>query len=302
MTLRKLFHTNLLLVLLALVGCSQMSSEAPALADHEASAVMALEAAPPDRGRVNLFASNSPAAAAGSLMTLAAMGQIQPDRYLIKNATVTIEVDNPEDSATAVTTAASDAGGYIGALNESTDGLGRRTVTMTVRIPSDRFDDLMVNLSLMGKILQKNITTQDVTEEFVDTEARSRNLKVSEQRIIEHLGRAGTLEDILRVETELTRVRQQIEQLDGRLRFLSHRVAYSTLNLTLQETPAMESVLPAETFSIGKTFSEATRSLTGLGQRALVIAIWLGVWSPVWIAAIFVAFTARRRIRGRATA
>ena len=297
MKMRRICSIFSLLLLVALVGCdSQVADQAssiPVVADVEAEAnVSGMRAA---------FAQDSAAAKAGSLLALASISAVQPDRFLIKNAVVLLETEDPEVIANDVTNAVSAAGGYVGDLNESTDGLGRRSVALTVRIPANRFDEVVVGLSSMGKVLQKQVTAQDVTEEYVDTEARSRNLKVSEERIIDHLGRAGTLEDILHVERELTRVRQQIEQLDGRVRYLSDRVAFSTLNITLRERPAVETLLPAQTFSIGQTFSQATRSLTALGQKLLIVGVWVAVWSPVWILTALVALYVRRRFQQRAT-
>jgi len=289
-------HLITLFLVALLTGCGSSVS------DMQAASEAAVYSQDAERGAVTQLAARRPAATAGSLLALASLSAVQPDRHLIKNAVVTIETDDPETAAATITNTATDAGGYTGDLHESTDTLGRRTITMAIRIPSHRFDNVILDLTTLGKILHKQITTQDVTEEFVDTEARSRNLKASEERIIEHLGRAGTLDDILSVERELTRVRQQIEQLDGRLRFLSDRVAYSTLDITLRETPAVEPLLPAQTYSPGQTFSEATRALAGLAQRCVVVLIWLGVWTPVWIAAALIAFTVRRRITRRATA
>jgi hypothetical protein len=289
-------HLFTLFLVALLTGCGSSAYE---LADTPEAAVYSEQA---EQASVSRLAGRSPAATAGSLLALASLSAVQPDRHLIKNAVVTIETDDPEAAAATITNAATNAGGYTGDLNESTDTLGRRTITMNIRVPANRFDEVIVDLNAQGKILHKQITTQDVTEEFVDTEARSRNLKASEERIIEHLGRAGTLDDILSVERELTRVRQQIESLDGRLRFLSDRVAFSTLNITLRETPTVEPLLPAQTYSPGQTFSEATRALAGLAQTFVVVLIWIGVWSPVWIAAALIAFTVRRRINRHATA
>ncbi|MBI5091905.1 MAG: DUF4349 domain-containing protein, partial [Candidatus Hydrogenedentes bacterium] len=138
---------------------------------------------------------------------IGAMAASQPDRYLIKNATILIETDDARAATDQLTASLQTLGGYVGDLHESTDGLGRRSVTMQIRVPADKFDTSMQSLESIGKVLNKQVTTQDVTEEFVDTDARTRNLKKMEERLLDHLNRFGELKDILGVEKELTRVR-----------------------------------------------------------------------------------------------
>ena len=70
----------------------------------------------------------------------------------------------------------------------------------------------------LGKILDKQVNTEDVTEEFVDSSARVRNLKSAELRLLDHLTKTGKLSDTLLIEKELTRVRQEVEQIEGRLK------------------------------------------------------------------------------------
>src|SRR5207248_5952700 len=118
--------------------------------------------------------------------------------------------------------------------------------------------------------------------EFVDSQATLRNLQQTESRLLAHLNRTGRLADTLLVEKELTRVRGEIERLEGRLRFLSHRVLFSTLTVTISEAPRPEPIVPAQSYSSGQQLSEAVRSLVAFGQLLWTGAIWLGIWSAVW--------------------
>ncbi|MFA6243017.1 MAG: DUF4349 domain-containing protein [Candidatus Hydrogenedentales bacterium] len=219
------------------------------------------------------------------------------DRYLIKNATVLIEVGDAREANAKLLSAVQAVGGYVGDYREQVDGLGRRSVIVQIRVPANQFDASMGQLDPLGKVLSKQVSTQDVTEEFVDTDARARNLKATEARLVDHLNRAGKLEDILRIEQEVTRVRQEIEQLDGRLRFLNDRVQFSTIMVTLQEAPKAEPVVPTQTFSTGRVVTEAVRSLIVLGQAIWVRVIWWGVWSVVWVPCLAVAWLLYRRLR-----
>ncbi|NUM52343.1 MAG: DUF4349 domain-containing protein [Candidatus Hydrogenedentes bacterium] len=228
---------------------------------------------------------------------LASLASSQPDVYLIKNATVTVECDDARTATNTLVGTLQSAGAYVSNLNEFVDALGRRTVTMQVRVPADKFDQSISSLESLGKILNKQVSTEDVTEEYVDTDSRVRNLKKTEERLIDHLNRAAQLEDILRVENELTRVREQIERMEGRLRFLTNRVSFSTITVTLQEKAKAEPIVPPQSFSTAKEFSEAIRSLVGFLQVIWSMVIWVLVWSPVFAAIVAAVYLLYRQYR-----
>lgn len=211
------------------------------------------------------------------------MADVTPDRYLIKNATITIEAGEVSKAAEALTAAVRAAKGYVSDSHETVDGLGVRSITLQVRIPADRFDGAMAEAQKLGKVLEKQVTAEDVTEEYVDSQSRLRNLRRTEDRLIAHLARTGKLSDTLLVEKELSRVRLEIERLDGRLRFLSHRISFSTITATIQEAPRTTALVPAQSYSTGQVASEASRSLVGFAQSLWSFLIWLAIWAVVWI-------------------
>ena len=204
------------------------------------------------------------------------------DRYLIKNATLQVETDNAEQASKQLVDSVVAAGGYVSNMNEMVDGLGRRNINLQVRVPADKLDGALQSIESVGRLLNKQVTTQDVTEEYVDTDARIRNLKKTEERLLAHLSQSMLMENTLKVEQEMTRVREQLERLEGRLRFLSHQVRFSTITVNLAEKPKAESVMPVQTFSTGKVFSEAARSLVEFSRGLWVRVVWILVWSPVW--------------------
>jgi hypothetical protein len=229
-------------------------------------------------------------------MTLASMTEREPERYLIRNATLTLEVADARQTLTRLTEAVKAMKGYVSDSHETTDGLGTRSITVTARIPYTQFDQSMRDIEGLGKVLERQVTAQDVTEEFVDTQSRVRNLKSTEARLLAHLSKTGKLSDTLLVEKELNRVREETEQLEGRLRYLANRISYSTLTLTLRETPKPQQITPPESFSSGKVLSDATRSLIGFLQGVWSALLWVGVWGILWLPPLFVLrFLARRR-------
>jgi hypothetical protein len=219
------------------------------------------------------------------------------DRHLIKNATLVLEARDVRDASVRLVAAARAARGYVADSKESADELGRRTVTIQVRLPFERFDQSVQQIAALGKVVEKQVTAKDVTEEFVDSEAKLRNLKRTELRLLEHLNRTARLSDILLVEKELNRVRGEIEQIEGRLRFLTHRVAFSTLTVTLSEAPHPQAITPADSYSAGQQLTDAVRSLLAFGRVLWTLAIWLAVWAVVWVPLALAGWFAYRRTR-----
>jgi hypothetical protein len=305
----RIIITLVLMASLVMTGCGvqSRSADSSSLAEYARAEMpqeaVGLAAAPADStvpAKATALAGDAGANAVagtpgtGGLVDLAAS---QPDVYLIKNATVTLEVDDARTASTALIGSLQSTGAYVSNLNEYADALGRRTITLQVRVPAEKFDQSMSGLETLGRVLNKQVTTEDVTEEYVDTESRTRNLKKTEERLIDHLNRAAQLEDILRVENELTRVREQIERMEGRLRFLKNRVSFSTIGVTIQETAKAEPFVPAQSFSTAKEFSEAMRSLIGFLQGLWSRVIWIIVWLPVYGAIAGVAYWVYRRTR-----
>ncbi|MBI3119509.1 MAG: DUF4349 domain-containing protein, partial [Candidatus Hydrogenedentes bacterium] len=166
---------------------------------------------------------------------------------------------------------------------------------LELRVPAQHLAKTLLQFEPLGKVLYRQITTEDVTEEHIDTDSRMRNMKKTEERLLDHLNRMATLEDILKAEQELGHVREKIEQMEGRLRFLDHRVAFSTIRLTLVETPAAEPMAPPQTFSTARVFSQAIRTLLEALQSLWTMLIWLIILGPLWLPPAVIAFWVLRR-------
>jgi uncharacterized protein DUF4349/putative zinc finger protein len=127
-------------------------------------------------------------------------------------------------------------GGYMGELQMSAPADAGRTLTATLRIPASQLDAAMAELKKLGRVKGESQGGEEVTQQYVDLEARLANGKHTEQRLTEILiQRTGKLQDVLKVELEIDRVRGEIEQMDAEKKELSKRVAFATLNTTIQE-------------------------------------------------------------------
>lgn len=155
---------------------------------------------------------------------------------VIRTGQAFIEVEKVDPALLKIRQLAAQVGGYI--TNSSVSG-GKdqmRQATIELKIPSPKYDEAVGSLSTIGKVETVNSQAQDVGEEFVDVTARVTNARRLEERLINLLAnRTGKLDEVLRVERELARVREEIERYEGRLRYLGARVAMSTLTITVHE-------------------------------------------------------------------
>jgi hypothetical protein len=155
---------------------------------------------------------------------------------IVRTGYAGIEVDSLDTAIARVRGLAQRVGGFV--ANTTVQG-GRdqlRSASLEVKIPAERFDDALNALAPIGKVESVNVNAEDVGEEYVDISARVENAHRLESRLIALLAtRTGKLQDVLSVERELARVREEIERYEGRLRFLKTRAAMSTLTIAVHE-------------------------------------------------------------------
>jgi len=179
----------------------------------------------------------------------------------------------------------------VGSTSLSTGDYEVRRATLELRIPSARYDEALAGLAPIGKVESVSSHAEDVGEEFVDLTARTSNARRLEERLITLLAtRTGKLEDVLSVERELARVREEIERYDGRLRYLRTRVATSTLSVTVHERAPLVGVSPGENV-IGEAFKDAWRNFVRF-TAALIAS--LGTLIPLLALAVLAAMGWRR--------
>ncbi len=206
---------------------------------------------------------------------------------MIRTGQAFIEVERLDPAVLKVRQLAVQVGGFI--ANSSIIG-GRdqiRQATFEIKIPAPRYDEAVASLSQIGKVETVSTSAQDVGEEFVDITARVTNARRLEERLISLLAnRTGRLDEVLRVERELARVREEIERYEGRLRYLSARVAMSTLSLTIHEPGPLLGNNPGDN-PIGAALRRAWRNFVGVvagSIAALGILIPLGALAALgWV-------------------
>lgn len=201
-----------------------------------------------------------------------------PGSMLVRTGQASVQVDSLERGIARVREIARRTGAVI--ANTSMEGGKQnvRTASLELRVPSERFDEAVNGLAPIGKVEAVNVTAADVGEEYVDIQARVANARRLEERLIALLAnRTGKLSDVLNVERELARVREEIERYEGRLRYLRTRASISTLTVAVHEPFPVVATRPDQN-PIAEAFVQAWRNLVGI--TAGLIAS-LGVIVPV---------------------
>jgi hypothetical protein len=251
-------HT--LFLLLALMGCGEFANQAPK-SERTANDVAA-PAPAASADEVGLVASRSDAPAEGQP---AELPQVSADpvaipSMIIRNGQASLEIDSLEAAVAQLRQLADRVGGYVANSQMQLGANQLRSATLEIKVPASRFDELTHGLAPIGRVEYVNVTAQDVGEEFTDITARVANGRRLEARLIDLLAtRTGKLSDVLEIERELARVREEIERMEGRLRYLKAHVSTSTLSVTVHEKAPLVGEQGSGSV-IGEAFRQAWRN------------------------------------------
>ena len=291
-----------------LLACSDGAREESASVGITGSASSPVANAPPMMSRQAVgigaermqdnAAADAAAPAGKTAIAAGTAAEVAPS-MLIRTGSASVEVAKLDPAIIKVRQLAAQLGGYV--ANSSISG-GQdqiRSATLELKIPAAKYDQAIGGLGGIGKVESVNTSVEDVGEEYVDITARVTNAKRLEGRLTQLLAtRTGKLEDVLAVERELARVREEIERYEGRLRFLRTRAAVSTLSVTVHEPAPLLGQNPGEN-PITSAFRQAWRNFVGfvawfIAYMGILIplgVVLVGLWQLVkWV---------RRRFSGR---
>jgi hypothetical protein len=231
------------------------------------------------------------------------------DRKILRDANLTLEVGAPAEVQRKIASIAESVGGFV-VTSESkerrtVDGKQDLEVNLVVRVPATQFGTALDQIRALGsRVIQEKITGQDVTEEFIDLEARIKTQKALELQFLEIMKQAHKVEDALEVQRQIADVRTEIEKLEGRKRFLENRASLSTITVSLQSPTA----IAVNTSGFGRDIREAIAASVDVAREIVLflirfvivmIPVFLLLILPGWFIARYVFRRARKMLLAR---
>lgn len=219
-----------------------------------------------------------------------------PDRLIVKTGQLAMVVKDVRSTVQAVVQYATKSGGFVVNSDIHESG-GAPYATVVVRVPAKVFDQGIGEVKALGEVQSESVSGQDVTEEYVDLESRLKNLRATEEQLLAIMKRSGSIPDVLAVQRELMYVREQIEQIQGRMKYLRESADLSTLTVHLSTDPSSLPVLDNdERWKPLATLKDAAGDLVEVGKvvgnlliRLVVfIPLWLVIWLVIWLIVKFV--------------
>jgi hypothetical protein len=268
-----------LMHLVFLMGCNDRSAEAPA------EEVMAMEVVAPQSPEYDMPVDKSADADRDNLK------EDKIEAKIIREATLRFETEDLSATHDAIR---ANVKKFNGLIQNDTQGKDYNTFyrNITIRIPSLKFDAFINEISKgVAYFDQKQITANDVTEEYIDIDARIKTKKQLENRYLELLRKATKVSEILEIETQLSTIREEIESKEGRLKYLQNRVSMSSVSIEFYTKLANES---GATVSYGSKIGNALKS--GFNAFSSFFIGLIGLW-PFIIILVAVFFLLRKRFK-----
>ncbi|MFD2942216.1 DUF4349 domain-containing protein [Flavobacterium notoginsengisoli] len=280
--MRQLFFLSVLVLIL--LGCSKSSASAE---ENYAIATVQL----PPKGESEAY-DKKPSPNDAPPPPPPKVGQ-QIEQKIIKEATLKFETDNLENSFSQIQKAVANSKARI--INDS-EGKDFATLfrNLTIKVPSQNFDRFINDVSKGVSYFEvKNISAEDVTEQFIDLTSRLKTKKKLEERYLEILKKANKVSEILEIEEQISTIREEIEAKEGQLKYLESRVSESTITIEFYKTiPEKEGVK----ISYGSKLWSAIES--GFYTLSDLLLSLLSAWPFVILIVVF-AYFIRRRLKRR---
>jgi len=293
--IKKIIPLMFILSLLGLAACA--SRAAPTLAPAAEAPREALGVAPSVAS--DSFAGNTPG------QGISGAPQAQPDRLVIKNASLSLVVDDPVKSLDNISNLADEMGGFVVTANMSEtvldSGAKAPQGNITIRIPAERLNEALKRIKADSKQapLSENINSQDVTSEYTDLGSRLRNLEATETQLTEIMGSATKTEDVLSVYNQLVQVREQIEVIKGQMKYYEESAAMSAISVNLVANAAVQPLTIGGWQPVG-TARNAVQALINTLKTLGSLVIWILLYILPVVLVLFVIFVLPLRWAWRA--
>lgn len=217
------------------------------------------------------------------------------DRIVIKNGSMSLVVKNVVESRSWISSYVESLGGYVVSVDMSQPA-ETLNASLTLRVPADKFDGALAQIRKQGlKVSYENVSSQDVTDEFIDLEARLKSDEATLAQFTELLKRANTVDEILRVQSEMNRVQAQIDSTKGRMEYLEKSGKFALLTVYLAtDEGELPYLPPSEKWRPDVAFKSAVRSLANGAKDLSYALIHLAVYSVVIVPVIIIVVFLKR--------
>jgi hypothetical protein len=225
--------------------------------------------------------------------------EVSQEQLIVRNGDIQLVVENVTTAGEEIENLVKGFSGFIVSSrfwNDGHDLIGH----YSIRVPDESFEATMIALSnLAVEVKSESTDSYDVTQEYIDLDARLGNAEATENQYLVLLEKAVSVQDTLQIYESLSRVRAEIEQLKGRMLYLDRITSTSLINIYLEPEKSSEPLVIGD-WSITEAFKSVIRGIVTFGQWSVTGLMWLAVFSPVW-GGILAWIIVRRRRRQRAS-
>jgi hypothetical protein len=197
-------------------------------------------------------------------------GELAADQKIIRTSQIHLEVQNVTATLDPLKDIATARGGYIGSMSVNTRYGDRLYAVLTMRVPAREFDSAITEIKALGSLTSESLSADDVTEEYVDLQARRTALASQLAQYNRIMEKAENVSEILEVQVQIERVQVEIDRIDGRLKYLDNRVDYGTITVALDEP---EPVGGGKGFSIISVINEGITGFLAVTAGLVIILI-----------------------------
>lgn len=215
-------------------------------------------------------------------------------QLLIRTANVAVKVENAQKALADSIRIAQSVGGYSSGDNLSVSEGTTPVATVSLRVPVRSFEKVREDILKLGTMIENNSNTEDVTTQVADTEARLKVLKAEEDSYVTMLRGARRIGDLMEIKDRLSTVRQEIESLDSQRKALRDQASYSTINATFTQKTKVDEPAPPKDWT-EDTWANAVNGLKSVGRFLAQGAIFLFVYSPLWLPVLLFGWWMSRR-------
>ena len=215
-------------------------------------------------------------------------------QFLIRTANVAVKVESAQKALADSIRIAQSVGGYSSGDNLSVSEGTTPTATVSLRVPVKSFEKVREDILKLGTMIENNSNTEDVTTQVADTEARLKVMRAEEDSYVTMLRGARKIGELMEIKDRLSSIRQEIESLDSQKKALRDQASYSTINATFTQKTKIDEPAPPKEWT-EDTWANAVNGLKSVGRFLAQGAIFLFVYSPLWLPVLLFGWWMSRR-------